>query len=471
MTKKASKAIVVGIDAPIVPRLHRYCREGHLPTIKRLFVDGGVWAGNCLVPLPTVTPPNWAAISTGAWPSTVHITDFNVHVPGEPLNKTRQGMFSEDVQAETLYEALARVEKKSILLNYPSTWPPKVEDSIVVGGNSLSINGWSQRVPLDMRILPGGGQVAAGEPTGLNTYSGPGLYATEELPGGTVLQFQAPNGWKDISGSSEGMAAEMPLKFTSCLYKMSPVTWHILVRDGKAKVCESRDADTSMATLTEGEWSPVIAREFQTERGMKKALFRMKLLALSPDTTRFRLLVTSIAAADGWSHPESIATEITSAEGLPGPGSPWGGYARKWYDLDTVVELEHMENAFFGDAAAYLLSNKPWDFYMMHAHAPDSMYHAISNQLDNPDPDKRRPFEEAELAMYQSIDEMCAKIFGCADENTIMAMVSDHGAKPTTGIFGPNFVLRQGGCSRGMRIATSIGPRPRPTLRRPPTST
>jgi len=40
---------------------------------------------------------------------------------------------------------------------------------------------------------------------------------------------------------------------------------------------------------------------------------------------------------------------------------------------------------------------------------------------------------------------MCAKIFSCADDETVMAMISDHGAKPTTGRFGINRVLQQAG--------------------------
>ena len=445
MAKKPDKAIIIGLDAPIIPRLYRFCKEGHLPTINRLFLEQGVWARNCLVPLPTVTPPNWAAIATGAWPSTIEITDFNVHIPGDELDKTHQGLFSEDVHAETLYQAVARAGKKSILLNYPSTWPYKVEDSIVVAGNGLAINSWTQRVPLDVRIMPGGGQMPAGEASALATYSAMSLYSTQEYDGGVVIKFEQPGGWANLPGSGAVAAAEMPLRFTGCLYQMEPVTWHILVADGKAMVCESKDAATAMATLAEGQWSPPITREFGTEKGQKKAVFRMKLLELSPDAQRFRLLLTNISAVDGWSHPASISAEIRSEEGLPGPGSPWGGHARGWFDLKTVTELDDMENVFFADAATYLLKNKPWDLYMMHAHAPDHMYHSISNALNNPDPAARKPFEEAELEIYKSCDEMCGRIFSCGDDTTVMAIVSDHGAKPTTTLFGPNRVLRQAG--------------------------
>ena len=125
MPEKPNKAIIIGLDAPIVPRLYRYCKEGHLPTLNKLFLEQGVWAQNCLVPLPTITPPNWAAIATGAWPSTIGITDFNVHTPGEGHDESHQALFSDDLRAETLCEAIDRAGKKSILLNYPSPGLPR----------------------------------------------------------------------------------------------------------------------------------------------------------------------------------------------------------------------------------------------------------------------------------------------------------------------------------------------------------
>ena len=89
MGKKTTKVMLIGIDAPIVPRLVRWAREGKLPAIART-LQRGVFAPNCLVPFPTITPPNWVSIATGAWPGTHGITDFDGHVPGDELNRTHQ---------------------------------------------------------------------------------------------------------------------------------------------------------------------------------------------------------------------------------------------------------------------------------------------------------------------------------------------------------------------------------------------
>jgi len=75
MLKTPKKVMVIGLDAPISPRVYDYATKGELPTIKNL-IEEGVYALNCMVPYPTITPPNWTSIATGAWPGTHGITEM-----------------------------------------------------------------------------------------------------------------------------------------------------------------------------------------------------------------------------------------------------------------------------------------------------------------------------------------------------------------------------------------------------------
>jgi len=117
MAPKPDKVVIIGLDAPISERLYRYAMEGELPNIREL-ISRGVYAENCLVPHPTITPPNWTTIVTGAWPGTHGVTCFNMHKPGMPLDKTYPAFDSRDCEAEFLWEALARDGKKSIILPF-----------------------------------------------------------------------------------------------------------------------------------------------------------------------------------------------------------------------------------------------------------------------------------------------------------------------------------------------------------------
>jgi predicted AlkP superfamily phosphohydrolase/phosphomutase len=78
MTSRPKKVAVLGFDCAEPHLIQKHIAEGHLPTFKKLF-EGGVLALNCLSPFPTITPPNWASIATGAWPGTHTVTDFHLH--------------------------------------------------------------------------------------------------------------------------------------------------------------------------------------------------------------------------------------------------------------------------------------------------------------------------------------------------------------------------------------------------------
>ena len=101
MSAKAERVMILGIDAPIVPRLVALAQAGNLPTLARLLAEG-VFAPNCLSPFPTITPPNWTTIATGAWPGTHGITDFEGYVPGDPLDRTHQNFDARESRAEHL---------------------------------------------------------------------------------------------------------------------------------------------------------------------------------------------------------------------------------------------------------------------------------------------------------------------------------------------------------------------------------
>ncbi|MFA4030343.1 MAG: hypothetical protein GDYSWBUE_002036, partial [Candidatus Fervidibacterota bacterium] len=129
MAKRPTKLVLIGLDAPIAPRVYRFAMDGELTTFKRL-IEGGVYAENCLVPFPTITPPNWTTIVTGATVGTHGITCFNLHKPGDPLDKIVQAFDSRDVKAEFIWNAAERVGKRSIIINYPTTWPPTINDGV-----------------------------------------------------------------------------------------------------------------------------------------------------------------------------------------------------------------------------------------------------------------------------------------------------------------------------------------------------
>lgn len=421
--KSAKKVMIIGLDAPIVPRLYEYAKAGKLPALGSL-IDSGVFGENCMVPFPTITPPNWTTIVTGSWLGTHGITCFNVHTPGDPLDVTHQGFDTADCQSEYLWNAAERAGKKSIIVNYPSSWPSTLKDGWQIAGAGLSLNEWRTQ-----DVAAGFGCTLADEQ----------LFATEEYPQGTQIDLKAAAGW---SGAGEkDLEAELNLQYRRAKDSVKDRTWHLLVQDSKGDgydrilLSESRDADKAFAALEVGEWTKNLVQEFETDKGLRKAVFRCKLMELSKDGQDFRLYVTGICALDGWSHPKELTTEITSEEGLPVPHGGFAAFNLDWIDGRTFMDVLDFQNIWLADAATYLLKNKDWDLYFMHSHCPDWAYHGFSNKVDPltaESPEQAEEYQKVELGLYQSVDRMLKRILEYADDETLVVVVSDHGAKATT---------------------------------------
>ena len=77
---------------------------------------------------PTITPPMWATLATGAYPMTHSIQDFNLS--GEDLEITYTAIYSTYMKAEPLWDVTAKAGKKTLLMHWPGgAWhqchPPK----------------------------------------------------------------------------------------------------------------------------------------------------------------------------------------------------------------------------------------------------------------------------------------------------------------------------------------------------------
>ncbi|HDO41925.1 MAG TPA: hypothetical protein ENH03_03380 [Candidatus Bathyarchaeota archaeon] len=431
----AERAVVIGLDAPIVKSILKYSREGKLPNITRL-IENGVLAENCLVPHPTITPPNWTTIVTGAWPGTHGITCFHIHKPGWPLNYCPQAFSSLDCEAEYIWEAAERVGKRTILLNYPSTWPPRGKNLIQVGGAGLHINDW--RMDREGNLLPAF-YVRC-------TVADEQLISTEEYPLADVVKLREAEGWR---GLPEGkyLEAEVKLGHRNTYDKVQPVHGFILVHgsesEGYSKVSLAlkKDANKILFTIGRGEWSPRQTITFKTDRGEKKCVFKAKLIELSPDGEKLRLYFSPFCQLDGWSYPPEIAKELENIPGLPGRIVE-ATHLLGWIDSETWLELMREENTWLGEAAAYLLKKYDWALFFMHAHAPDHFYHAALNRIDPhvcKDENLVKEYSRIEEEMYISLDEMIGKILDAIDEKTLVFIVSDHGAVPSEGRFDEDY--------------------------------
>lgn len=438
MAKTPSKVLILGIDSPVASRIYNWAKSGQLPALRKL-IDDGVYCSNCLVPFPTITPPNWTTIATGAWAGTHGITDFDVHNPGDPLDKTHQGFDSTDVLAETLWQAGERAGKRSIVLNWPTTWPPTVKDGYQVAGFGLNITDWRKDVPIEDLTSC----ILAHDL----------LLSAEYYPLCSEVVFEKAKGWDGVEHSPDALEAEVPLRLRRTNIPMEPVTWHLLIdrSDGggydTVVVAKAKSKAGVYARLKTGEWSPNIEDQFDTADGPRKAAFRLKLLELSPDAQQFRLYVPGIFALEGWGHPTSLEKTIVSENGLPTARTAYEAFLAEWIDGQTLLESYDLHHRWLVDATKCLFAN-PWDMYFLHVHTVDWAYHTFSVELEPLVAYKKEQvpvYEDLELKLHQSMDKALGEIVEAAGEDTLVVVISDHGVKARNTPFHVEDVLEQAG--------------------------
>jgi len=436
MVKRAKKALVFGLDAVIAELLEKWISEGKLPNFAKL-VKEGVIAEHCLVPLPTLTPPNWTTIATGAWPGTHGITDFTIHHPGDPLDKTCSGFNSKECRSEYLWTVAERAGKKSIILKWPAAWPPQISKGIQIDG--CHVHDCIHEIDV------------------------PHLFSTTRYPKSTKVEVKIAEGWNNLPDSfrppletriSLGSIRSRRIIGRRLIddYFEERVNLNILIIDSSGSgydriiVSKEKDASSRIATLAEGEWTdwiflkfpgslrnPILSLDtFPLKKGVRTGAFKLALLELSSDSKIFKLYSTSISPDRGLFYPESIGPELTENVGPFPIECGYFGVMRRWFEIETFIQILEERYRWFVEASRYLMKKCDWDLYFVQFHSPDLIGHVCLHEAD---PLTAKSKEESRRNMrfiekvYRNLDESIGEIVENVDEDALKIIVSDHGAE------------------------------------------
>lgn len=425
MSKRASRIAVIGLDCCLPNMIRKYIDEDAIPHIKKL-TDNGFFAEDCLCPLPTITPPNWATIATGAWPGTHGITCFHYHIPGtNPDNSNiRQAWDSRRWQAEPIWKAADRAGKKSIVMTYPGAWPGDLEHGIIIGGEGF--------IPGDRREgIPG---LSASFDVVQDF-----IVTTGYMPYSVRGTFDDAEGWKNLPDSLGDEPREMRFRLPA-EGSREPVdtTWWVLAwrSDGddydRVTVCTEKDFSTALFTLKPGEWSAKVTTGVTMASGdRREVFFRAKLLELSDDAEDFRLLMGAMISTDGrWCSKPEYAPAMTAGDAClhrsGGLHMYLGGEA---IDFETYLEMSLEVTRWLGQAVTGLMQAIPdWELFYMHSHPCDWFYHAAITDMASDDPAVRERAWAGHKRIYQGEDALVGAVMEAAGKDTLFAVVSDHGA-------------------------------------------
>ncbi|MEW6227940.1 MAG: alkaline phosphatase family protein [Bacillota bacterium] len=409
---QAGKTVLIGLDACVPELVERFSREGALPNIRR-FMEEGVF-GRANYVFPGITPVNWATVATGAYPGTHGITDFLVHLPGEPLDRSESGFLTTHLQAETLWEAASRAGKKVATLNFPGTWPLRVDDAIWVAGEGSPATG--SRFQLKSSSCYVAGRKAEGTRDSIK------------------LKMQPASNRENTRDLSGFLEAELELTLDNSPGGSGP-SFRLLVKPGEVIIASPKHAGGGGVTLEVGDWSPWLTGEFKVSGRIRTGTFRFKLIANHLENGDFRLYCSQVMPTDGVTHPEDLATELTEVIGPMIENCGTRGYERGWIDAGTLLEEAEYKGLWLCRAANYLLDTYGCDLVGLKWHFLDHVQHTFWGGFDPVSPWYRAEcaseFTDVIRKAYIIADRMIGEFLSrLGNGQTNIVVVSDHGHIP-----------------------------------------
>ena len=430
MPTRPGRAVLIGLDGANYEAVKPLLAKDMLPNLARL-MRHGTRCENAYAPFPTLTGSNWASIATGAWPATHGVTDMSYHVTGEPANHWHSGFTSDAVEAETLWETLARDGKKSIVLKYTGSWPPRHPEIVMIDG--------------------GGGRPFWGG--SILELSHSQLFSTQAVPNGNPVRTAPASGWVSLPRS-----AVPPLEFhiryrpetgripDFLQFEGEPIRageavelWGLVFAKGDegydtVALCEGKDLDRAWATLGPGEWSDSLERSFRIDGRPRRGTLRIVLDQLDPKTGEFALYFTQVYPIDGFTQPAELGAELVGKFGTYFNHPGFSEVAMGWFGNgpETFLRLMEYQNEWLGRAARDLMETREWDFFALQAHCIDFANHTFVPRHGWTTEEKESNLKHL-ARCYQSVDRMVGEILAGAGDDALVCVVSDHGATESPG--------------------------------------
>lgn len=439
----AKRAIIIGMDGASMELVNNMIAWGYTPNMARLR-DTGVYRPMIGV-FPTLTPPGWTALSTGSWPGTHRVMDFNIRAVGKQLDETVWGINTSLCQSEYIWNLVERAGGKPILVKWEMSWPPTVKTGIQVEGTGPGVSNHHQIAGYHLFVAgkwdsrPIGGQR---DPESLDPSA---LQKIKHIDPVTIKPLDITD-WKGDLPESNKSLQEVLLSIQPLARGRKNMNrgktgeskhyYGVIYASGqegydRILICDGRSVSDVVADLSVGDWSDWWLDAFDIDGSEVEGYVRMKLITLTPTVDAFELFVPQIWPRTDYTVPSEIATSIDENVGsfLQNPARDALGQV----DDDTYFELLDYHHQRLADVALHLSSENDWDVLMVETHAPDYASHFFLSQADEISGAASETIHRCREGLrrtYESVDRMIGQIADLADEETIVLICADHGGTP-----------------------------------------
>lgn len=425
--QSAPKAIVLAWDGTVPAFVHDMLREGKLPNLAKL-IEGGSLADDVMPGFPSLTAPGFASLWTGAPPRATGISGNRQ--PRLPSNEftildSSIGFTPALLRAEPLWATAQRAGRKVVTIYAPSAGE-KTDSAVhlqsytgIVGRDGVvSGRSFKPRPAASWENVP---------PSAL-----PPLEISFTIAGSRILGLLID----DPADPQEG--------YDTLLISNS--------HDGKDIQAKLKAA----APGPGGElfWSGPV--DIHTNAG-QIAIVYLRLFDLKSDGSDFFLYFTRPTRPLTTVQPEMLQDASPSIKAFVGNGANvlymqgtlgpplfkgGDGTAERRY-LETVTFVQHQ----LMETARWAIEHFPWDVFIAYTPYPDEAEHLwrgyLETKLSSYRPEiaaRLRPFLET---VYKTSDDFLGVLMNLRPDNTIMALVSDHGMDGVDKLLAINKVLAQ----------------------------
>ena len=466
----AEKLMLIGIDG-LDPRFTRHLVDmGKLPNIEKLIKRGSCRHDLAMVgAMPTVTPPMWTTLATGAYPGTHGITCF-FRASEEDLDKIAYNFDSRLCKAEQLWNVFAEAGKKTLVWHWPgSSWPPssdspnlsvvdgtspgsvamsagQIEAEFLLGANEAfataefaekaAAAGVQPCVVTDMDVsqleeTKGVSMEQATSGEDMRVY----VLDREDGQGGSPNQpldlcrsyIRPAQGW---ANAPEGAKEFVILLGRGLINRPSLILQNEAGVYDRIAIYKNKKETEPIVVIKNGEFKREIIDEGIKNDQKYICNRNIKVLHIKEDGSELKMWISPAmnTQLDAVWHPKSLFKTVTENVGYPTPTSLLG---RQDPMLITDCMLANWYATADWQAAAieHLIKSEELDVVFSHYHAVDIEEHQFIKHLAER-PFNRNPVSVAEKWMedlYIQTDYYLGKFLHYLDEGWTVLIFSDHG--------------------------------------------
>lgn len=463
------KIFVMGIDG-LDPRLtKKYMDAGKMPNTAE-FVKRGACREDLamLGALPTVTPPMWTTLATGAYPNTHGITCF-YRMPKGKLDHRQYNFDSTNCLAEPLWNVLAEDGKKTLVWAWPgSSWPPTSDNPnlhVVDGTQPVGVNIGAGTVEMDIIAVASTkteavhyrakGATDGTVPCMLTDLTIGSEGGVNDMLAGYVVSDAVPYLVLEYADGTSGVSSK---PFDIALSPIKEASgWAAAPKDAKeftlltagglihrpglilknadgiydtVALYKNKKATEPFAVLPKDVYvDDVIEDSFKGDTKVQVCR-AMRLLEISEDGEKIKIWLSGAVqlGVDTLFHPRNLYQEVTENVGYPKVCAVVGGSDQ------TLLEkcmLPSWNSVLDWNARAlnHLMANGGYSAVFSQVHNVDAQGHMIVKYLKDKghSPLPEEVYADILEQVYVQTDEYIGKYLHLLDEGWTVLIISDHG--------------------------------------------